>query len=629
MKTLHKRILSLVAVAFFSFIFICFSMFFSAYSMPVHAEELGLQSAFEKRNVMDDLEGSTRDGIPFSSESYGFKSNGTTSLFSFVEFCYSFHANMQSNYGLYVYIYNQKGLIFDTKSDRNKISLRAGDDTSKNYIKYHLEFLNMSYKQDYEGLFYKFKVILSDEHKQNMLNEVNGSKRTYSVGDIELVKENQDIELLEVGTNFYFRGYAEGFGANSEAESTLKMDYEETDTLSLKPHSTYFRPDGSNGKNDYTQDSLHSVYFAVPNDFIRKYGEMSAVHATWLEAVLKPMLLTGESGVYNSLLPYLGGDMTQYHDELDVHFCTYWHEMKTDVRTTILCDDGFNIWSDEVWRELEGNTVIVRNSSLSGLYLIFNSGGGVDSADSYIVPSSLIMEKMLDSAEKFGGELINGKYSKAIFESVAETPVDRNIKWEEEFPLTSIKTTQNWWGNTSTQNNSDKFNNIYAIYSVDKEQDLKGSAKDISERLYISVSDVDKFKSYCKNSENADSTVYLFRYRVSDYVAKEVYFLKSPTELKWYQNYGDLIYSTNGRLFQEAVDLDFDIIDVTFSNGVKDTVIPVGMKPIDIVHDGTPALKTTSDMPWWYYAVAFVLLVVVVIGLYKLCKGGLSLIFKR
>lgn len=55
-----------------------------------------------------------------------------------------------------------------------------------------------------------------------------------------------------------------------------------------------------------TQDSLHSVYFAVPNEYIKKYGAMTAVHAEWLNAVLAPALVTGNGNVYNAVKEYLG-----------------------------------------------------------------------------------------------------------------------------------------------------------------------------------------------------------------------------------------------------------------------------------------------------------------------------------
>ena len=52
---------------------------------------------------------------------------------------------------------------------------------------------------------------------------------------------------------------------------------------------------------------------------------------------------------------------------------------------------------------------------------------------------------------------------------------------------------------------------------------------------------------------------------------------------------------SNAYFFQQTVNLDFDIIDVTFSNGEKSTVIPVVSNPIDVVPDATPPVYTTTD----------------------------------
>ena len=52
---------------------------------------------------------------------------------------------------------------------------------------------------------------------------------------------------------------------------------------------------------------------------------------------------------------------------------------------------------------------------------------------------------------------------------------------------------------------------------------------------------------------------------------------------------------SNSYFFQQTVNLDFDIIDVTFSRNGVETVIPVVMDPIDNIPDGTPPVYTQSD----------------------------------
>jgi len=75
---------------------------------------------------------------------------------------------------------------------------------------------------------------------------------------------------------------------------------------------------------------------------------------------------------------------------------------------------------------------------------------------------------------------------------------------------------------------------------------------------------------------------------------------------------------TNAYFFQETVNLDFDIIDVTFSTGEEETIIPVVMSPIDVIPDATPPVYTESDNDdeWWEKIVMLLglLILAVVIG---------------
>ena len=77
--------------------------------------------------------------------------------------------------------------------------------------------------------------------------------------------------------------------------------------------------------------------------------------------------------------------------------------------------------------------------------MMFQSKNEIDSADNHTVSSKEISAQMLESKEKFEGELINGKYSEKIFESVAEDFTEVNIKAEEEYELTSEKISHKWW----------------------------------------------------------------------------------------------------------------------------------------------------------------------------------------
>ena len=143
---------------------------------------------FEQTNVMDDLENSTVDEKAFDVRDYAFDNSEEAQILMLVEYCYSFYANLQDNFGLYLYVWNPQGLKFDTGSSLNAVQLSYGSEAD--YVKYSLEFLNRSERTNYEGLFYKFKGRLSLSQKEQMLKTHNSSERTY---------HNSGMELLEAG----------------------------------------------------------------------------------------------------------------------------------------------------------------------------------------------------------------------------------------------------------------------------------------------------------------------------------------------------------------------------------------------------------------------------------------------
>ena len=153
MKKIFKRIFSAV-ISFALAILGMVAGIFPA-TLPVQADS-GL--TYEQTNVLDDLTNATIDGKPFSLTDYNFDTKKETKVLSFVEYCYSFYENKQDKYGLYVYVYNPKGLKFETGSSLNTIQFTCGSSSNIGYTKYPLIFLNCSVKENYEGLFYKFKV---------------------------------------------------------------------------------------------------------------------------------------------------------------------------------------------------------------------------------------------------------------------------------------------------------------------------------------------------------------------------------------------------------------------------------------------------------------------------------------
>ena len=166
MARIGKKILYAIFSFVLSFLVVMAGIFPAI--LPVSAEETS-QSVYEQTNVLDDLKKSTIGDKPFDLTDYNFDESKETKVLSFVEYCYSFYSAKQNNFGLYIYVYNPQGLQFNKYSPLNKIQFAVGRSSSTNYTKYNLKYLNCSTETNYEGLFYKFRIDLTDAQKETIL----------------------------------------------------------------------------------------------------------------------------------------------------------------------------------------------------------------------------------------------------------------------------------------------------------------------------------------------------------------------------------------------------------------------------------------------------------------------------
>ena len=99
----------------------------------------------------------------------------------------------------------------------------------------------------------------------------------------------------------------------------------------------------------------------------------------------------------------------------------------------------------------------------------------------------------------------------------------------------------------------------------------------------------------------------MFRYQQSNYEAIDCTILDNTSGNNWYE----LDEDPYCYIFQETVNLDFDIIDVSFTDDqLKTTVIAVIADPIDVIPEPTPPIGMEDEVPW----LTIVLLLAVSIG---------------
>lgn len=569
-------------------------------------------NAFDGTSVNEDLQGLDLSG-------YTFNATLDPQVIYFMEYCYGEDVIDCVNYGLYVYVYNPAKLTFSDRAGANTLNMAVeynAEGKPDGYANVPLRICGQS-TGTLEGLIWKFRVM--DEGNEILSNaralERQTGERRYDVAGIQLWTageangESYDIiplpEDYVFAMTYFYSGYSKGFSDSSMEESTLDFRTEDLTTVPLDLRHGFYCPEGTNG-DDYTQDSLASVYFAVPNDLIEEYGELYAVHFTFLEAVTDWMFVTGNSDVYNELLGYAGQDITG--KDLQYGFGAGREENRVDAGLwEVVFEYGYN----QILTGFGTNAYISR-TDLTNLKYIFPVDGGMDetdSADDYVLQWEVIQEYMEQySAGK--SDLIFGRYAPELFSWVADEVTDKELSAEDEFHLTGI-TFDNWW------------NEIWGIetetpYTMPAIQEVTScqSAAQVEAAYYLDESCYDDFKEYYDANSN-DGTVYVFHFAQSEYYAMEAYNLDNDVT-GLFDSYE---MDSNARLLKETVYLNFDIIDVSMKKGETITVLGVVANPIDVIPNGTPAVETTSDA-WRDWAEEFMKLVLSILGII----GGIAII---
>ena len=258
-------------------------LFFS--SVPASAETKEEFFPFDEVHVQKDLE--SIDGFSYLQYPYDPTGFYSPQIFNVVEFAYSYRANMQNDYALYIYFYNPQALDIDAMSNQNKIVMAVDydkypvtqDSSPTSYETFDLAFCSRS-TGNYENLFYKFRVVDHESADgKTVLERVNSVGRRYDISEVLIKTAGEDNETAYgVGGSYYFTGYAAGYGSDVNAESTLQCDVLDLETVELKVNSTFFRTQSSSLGAGH-QNQLNTVYFGVPNELLEKYGKLQKVKA--------------------------------------------------------------------------------------------------------------------------------------------------------------------------------------------------------------------------------------------------------------------------------------------------------------------------------------------------------------
>ncbi len=577
--------------------------------------------SFDSTNVLDDL----RSADGFNILNYPFTESKDVRIINFVEYCYSYKANMRENYGLYIYIYNPKGLNLDTgNADFIQMAVSYDENGSpRDYEKFGLKYLSKAEESNYRNLFYKFKVTDREINGTTFFDRVNSNERRYDVSGIELLTYGDTLATeYKVAGSYRFTGYAKGYGSDEDTESTLSCEVKELETITLETHSTYYRT-GEYARN--RKHDLTSVYFAVPDRFFETYGALQRIKAEWYEYVTTPIVITSNNSVYDLLYPYLGENADE-NNEIPIQIYTGYQEMvgsnghydKYDWAYNCDYTDAVNIRCDEICYlfSTEGRSISEYVLSSERIKNYAESYTKTYKNGRIAVPGKNI------SADLFERGLSPSRTAVSYVDDIHHKLVDFDAG--DTFDMLNYADSSSGWQRffaglfgLTPRDLDESYTGISPIRIVTDED--MGNA-DMARTLLINgnETELNEFKDFCNNAKDNNETVVLFRFAQTDYECLPVMCYNPFTGRNLSGDYGRDTY-----VVQESVFLNFDIIELTFNKDGEYTVIPVVNSPVDIYNDITLPKQATS---WWKTLLMYALIILLL--LFLTATGILPLILK-
>lgn len=557
---------------------------------------------FDSTNVLDDLTSSD----DFILTEYLFDSTlemSSAGIINFVEWCYS-ATQAQEDYALYVYFYNPQKLDIITTSTSNRIQLAtkygngtpAYEDASPtDYKTFPLIYCNKSTKPGYEGMFYKFRIQFTTSEKQLILSNLVATNRRYDVSGIVLATKEKTIEF-PIGGTFRFKGYAKGYGAKANAESTLEsLEFLPFETIQLEVKSTNYRTNTSSlGKGH--QNDITSVYFAVPKKFIYEevynsetgvyedveIANLQRIKAEWHEYKTEFIYVVGSEAAFNGVKQSVGQIVEGgYHSSVAGGYSLNygWHPSPTELAP------GFGFW-DYSYNMNNIFATCTAGAPINQICWLFNC----DEVDEYkvLVSKEQIEEyaKSYDASWNKGSLALGSNViSLDLFQNTVDAGRTRgyNVKefdnTEDRFNILDYNSTHSWWEKWGDYGLFSKIEdeareNIAPIEMI-KKSDVAMTDNNLSYTYLVGDKDIEDVRSFTQSAYENDTVPYIFHFAQTDYYSE------SGTTYKNALAHSDTQRSTM------TVFLDFKIITLTFKQGEDYKVIPVVQDPIDIYNDVT------------------------------------------
>ena len=509
---------------------------------------------------------------------------------------------------LYLYVYNpSQKTVFDNEADVVTMSSYQGRGKFEKYEKYHLERVQVEYATKNTALETNASII---KYKLSGYSELQMEiERSYGISEIELSLKS-GLQSFTVGKSFTFTDSDDGM--LSVGEGTFKV-------MELEAKNTFYRVQ-SDGTGKYKD--VRSVYFAVNNDDITAYGDLTELVCSWQRYTTEPILIVDDKQIYNDFKDYLGRTIP---DDFKYSFgsgiTSSFSIISTippfvpvqmlgqygtrfnyaingdDIPSKFLAETRdwlpnfeLAVFPHKMYRTYDYfNDAFVEEklyqTELQKLYWLFH--GDVNE----IIPG----EELLYYTEEYSGGP-GLEWSEELFADISATQkVTIDVKSKVSLDEYSITERALDWMRRWNKNKDILVNDTYKINLLQKfeTKDLDLEREELSKKYYIDFNDVPDFERFVR--ENADSTIFLLRFDVTDTTIEKGSLFDTERELSseflpdafsFLLGFGINNYACNSSLVQTVLISDFDIIQVTLGDETRGyTTFPVGMTPTDHAPD--------------------------------------------
>lgn len=573
---------------------------------------------FDNTSIFEDLYGSKDEhGNEFDLGNYPKDKDGELRFYTFVEYGYSYYANLNKNYALYMYLYNPQQLNFQTYLDSNVVRMGVSYATKDdNIVISEYEDFNIVCVSrttgDYANLFYKFKVLDPNKKILSMAQayEKENECRRYDIAGVYLKTDKSDVTLdKNIGRTYKCSGYMATYGKDASNPSTFVCNVEKLETLDLKVYQTSYLT-GVSSAGAYHHNNVSSVYFAIPQRVLDKYGSLWEIYAQWYECKTAPIFVTSNSNLYNGMKDLTHYSLSEnknkprFDDSVPYYF--YYgmdsNEGLGQVHSRTTYDWAYNLYSYEEDYPSSSTHVTVSNSALNLPYVFYSPSYTVNGAFNVInkqtvagdVTSSQIRDYIQNykSSNYVDWHTSRNLASELFVNTVDSARADKGIKvglnkvrtnlgdtfdlksWNSEYGSWWDKLTQYGWSYPKNEVLDEQHTNVKPFEEV---INTTLNSVTLSSDLLINENDVDSFKTFCNSSYANDEVPYLFRFAVSDYYSRPLGYGDSQNKVYKTEKESDTY------LAQETVFFDFNIITMTFKGKEDYYTLAVMHTPVDVI----------------------------------------------